>query len=111
MGGAVNASRIHNKYMAEALKDAKIAPEITPEWIINRLLQLADTAPRHSDKIRCIELLGQTLALFKSHATIDNRQVSQKEYEILVKYVPEDRLKGITISDNTQSNDVKQVTQ
>jgi hypothetical protein len=52
------------KYFA-TLRPEDIKPHLTPEFIVGRLLSLANDSRRDGDKLRALELLGKTMAMFK----------------------------------------------
>ena len=44
--------------------------ELTSDYIIGRLIALAENATREGDQLRALELLGKTMALFKERQEI-----------------------------------------
>ncbi len=58
------------KEINERLDKRKERMELTSDYIIGRLITLAENATREGDQLRALELLGKTMALFKERQEI-----------------------------------------
>ena len=88
--GNTKAVKVCKKEIAEEFRLSKI----TPEYVLSRLDNIANTARNASDKNRSLELLGRYLALFKD-SQINFNTIPDEEKKLLDEYIRINKQKSI----------------
>ena len=61
--------------------------DVTPEYIISQITHLAKTSPKHSDRLKALELLGRFRALFTDKQQVNADITTQEGKAIIDRYI------------------------
>lgn len=99
------------KEINERLDNRKERMELTSDYIIGRLIALAENATREGDQLRALELLGKTMALFKERQEISGPDGEAIKHEQKVREDVADFTRAIAkLAERNRKTGVAEVT-
>ena len=67
--------------VARRLEQKRERTQVTENYVINRLVNLAESTDKDSDKLRALELLGRSLGIFRDRQEISGPDGAAIEYK------------------------------
>ena len=80
----------------EAMESRRERMELSADYVLNKLMVLAEQTEKDSDRLRALELLGKTMALFKERQEVSGPDGDAIRYEQKVREDVADFTRAIT---------------